>query len=389
VLLVVENASVPSDPRVWGECLALREAGYDVTVISPQGAERDRDPIETREGITIHRFRMPYARGGPASYVSEYSVAFMRIRRVARGLRRTKSFAVLHAGNPPDFLLFALRGMKRHGTRFIFDQHDLVPELFLSRFGEGRRPLYRLAQALERRSFSLADVVISPNESYRAIALERGQKKPEDVFVVRNAPDTSVFRPVAEDPSLKHGKPYLLAYVGTMNVQDGLDHAVRALAVLGRKRTDWHAVFAGDGDAAPAAQELAEELGLGGLVSFTGFLPTPEVIRLLSTADVCLSPEPRSPLNEASTFIKIAEYMAAARPVVAYDLKESRFSAGEAAAYADPDDVESFASRIDELLDDPERRIAMGKAGQARVESDLSWDRSKQALLRAYERVLS
>jgi glycosyltransferase involved in cell wall biosynthesis len=388
VLLVVENASVPSDTRVWSECLALREAGFDVVVISPQGMARDLDEAEVRDGITIHRFRMPYARGGPASFVSEYSVAFSRIWRLARQLRQTRSFAVLHAANPPDFLLLALHGMKREGTRFIFDQHDLVPELYLSRFGNRRRGVYWLTHALERLSFALADVVISPNESYRDIALRRGKKESEDVFVVRNAPDTTLFRPGAEDPTLKHGKPHLLAYVGTMNAQDGLDHAVRALAALREKRTDWHAVFVGDGDAEPDARRLAQELGLESLVSFTGFLPAPDVVRVLSTADICLSPEPRSPLNEASTFIKIAEYMALARPIVAYDLKESHFSAGDAAAYATPDDVEGFASRIDELLDDPERRVAMGRLGRDRVVSDLSWERSKQALLAAYDRVL-
>jgi glycosyltransferase involved in cell wall biosynthesis len=388
VLLVVENASVPTDTRVWSECLTLREAGFDVVVISPQGTAHDLDEVEVRDGITIHRFRLPYAHGGPASFVSEYSVAFSRIWRLARRLRRTRSFAVVHAANPPDFLLLALRGMKRKGTRFIFDQHDLVPELYLSRFGNRRRALYWLAHALERLSFSLADVVISPNDSYRDIALRRGRKQTDDVFVVRNAPDTTLFLPGAEDPTLKHGKPHLLAYVGTMNAQDGVDHGLRALAALKEKRTDWHAVFVGDGDAAADARRLAHELGVEDLVSFAGFLPTPDVVRVLSTADICLSPEPRSPLNEASTFIKIAEYMALSRPVVAYDLKESRISAGDAAAYATPGDVESFASRIDDLLDDRERRVIMGQLGRDRVVSDLSWERSKQALLAAYDRAL-
>jgi glycosyltransferase involved in cell wall biosynthesis len=388
VLLVVENVSVPTDRRVWSEALALREAGFDVVVVSPRGVERDTEDIEIKDGIAIHRFRIPYAEGGPGSFLSEYSAALWRIWRMTRRLHRTRRFDVAHVANPPDFLLPLLRGLKRDGTSMIFDQHDLVPELYLSRFGERRRFFYRLAQALERWSFSLADVVISPNESYRAIALARGGKKPADVFVVRNAPDPKVFRPGAEDLELKSGAPHLLAYVGTMNTQDGVDHAVRALASLGRKRTDWHAVFVGDGDAAADARRLAQALGIDGHVTFTGFLATSDVVRVLSTADICLSPEPRSPLNDASTFIKVAEYMALGRPIVAYDLHESRFSAGEAAAYATPDDVESFASRIDELLDDPERRNAMGKLGRERVATALSWERSTETLLAAYDRVL-
>jgi glycosyltransferase involved in cell wall biosynthesis len=388
VLILVENASVPTDTRVWSECLALQEAGFEVTVICPEGTGRDTARSEVRDGIEIHRFSVSHAEGGPRGFAVEYSVAFWRIWRTARRLSRRKPFAVVHAANPPDLLLLAALPLKRNASRFIFDQHDLVPELYLSRFGGRRRLLYWLTRALERVSFSLADVVLSPNDSYRAIALRRGRKNGEDVFVVRNAPDTSVFERGRPDPGLKRGKPHLLAYVGTMNTQDGLDHAIRALAILRDKRTDWHAIFVGDGDAAGEARRLADEAGLGDLVNFTGFLPTPEVVGILSTASICLSPEPRSPLNEASTFIKVAEYMAVECPIVAYDLRESRFTAGKAAVYAEPDDVEGFAALIDELLDDPDRRHAMGREGRARILSDLSWEKSKVALVAAYDRAL-
>ena len=334
VLFLVENASVPTDTRVWSECLALQETGFDVTVICPEGIDRDTAKSEVLSGIEIHRFGVPYAEGGPRGFAVEYAVASWRIWRNARRLSRQEPFAVVHAANPPDLLLLAALPLKRRASRFIYDQHDLVPELYLSRFGGKRRLLYWLTRALERVSFSLADVVLSPNESYRAIALRRGRKSREDVFVVRNAPDTSVFEPGEPNLTLKRGKPHLLAYVGTMNAQDGLDHAIRALAILKDKRTDWHAIFVGDGDAAGEAKRLADEGGLANLVQFTGFLSTPEVVGVLSTADICLSPEPRSPLNEASTFIKVAEYMAVECPIVAYNLPESRFTAGEAAVYA-------------------------------------------------------
>jgi glycosyltransferase involved in cell wall biosynthesis len=388
VLFLVENVSVPADARVWPECLALKHAGFDVAVICPQGRIHDREELEVREGIAIHRFPLVYARGGPLTYLHEYTFAFWHTWRLARRLSRQRSFAVVHAANPPDFLLLAVWPLKGRGARFIFDQHDLVPELYVSRFGNRLRILYWLTRALERLSFALADVVISPNNSYRSIALRRGKKEAEDVVVVRNGPDPSVFRPIEPDLMLKRGKPHLLAYVGTMNPQDGLDYAIRALSILKGRRTDWHAVFVGDGDAAADARKLAADLGLHDLVHFTGVLQRPDVVCVLSTADICLSPEPRSPLNEVSTFIKIAEYMSMERPVVAFDLPESRFSAGAAAAYAAPNDAESFARRIDELLDDPGRRAAMGRLGRARVVSELSWEQSRPTLLAAYDRVL-
>ena len=388
MLFLVENISVPSDMRVWPECLAITEAGFEVAVICPEGRGRDRGRFEVRDGIHIHRFPMPYAKGGPLSYLWEYAHAFWHTWRIGARISRPRSFAVVHAANPPDFLLAAVWPLKWRGTRFIFDQHDLVPELYLSRFGGKMGVLFWISRLFERLSFHLADVVIAPNDSYRDTALRRGAKAADDVFVVRNGPDTSLFRPVEPDTALKRGKRYLIVYVGMMGAQDGLDHAVRALAVLRRTRDDWHALFVGDGDAAADTRRLAHDLGLDDLVEFAGVLAQPDVVRVLSAGDVCLSPEPKSPLNDLSTFIKIAEYMAVERPLVAYDLRESRVTAGPAAAYAPPNDIDGFARCIDELLDDPERRAEMGRAGRARVLSALSWERSKSALLAAYERAL-
>ncbi|HYM54606.1 MAG TPA: glycosyltransferase, partial [Solirubrobacteraceae bacterium] len=207
-------------------------------------------------------------------------------------------------------------------------------------------------------------------------------------FVVRNGPDLRRFRPVAPDPALKRGHPLLIGYVGLMAPQDGVDHALRALAHVSKRRQDWHAIFAGDGDARPELDRLVRELGLEDRVEFVGWLDDSGIARLLSSADVCLAPEPRSPLNDVSTMIKIAEYMAMSRPVVAYELRESRFTAGDAAAYAEPNDVASYAARIEELLDDPRRRSEMGRLGRQRVEQELSWERSEQHLAAAYECVL-
>ena len=388
-LLLVENLSVPFDRRVWQESAALHEAGYDVTVVSPKGTRQDRSSHEICDGISIHRYALRAATGGPAGYVREYGTAIWHIARLVRRLSADARFDVIHAANPPDVLLIAALPTKRRGTRFIFDHHDLVPELYLSRFGRGRDALYRGTLLVERVAFHLADVVIATNESYRRIALERGGKDPNDVFVVRSAPDLRRFHPVGADAALKRGRKHLIVYLGVMGPQDGVDHALRALRKLQDRRRDWYAVFIGEGDVFPTMRALAHDLGLAQDIQFTGRIPDDDVMRILSTADVCLAPDPQNPLNDASTMNKIVEYMAMSRPVVSYDLAEARESAGESALYARPNDSKSFAHCIEALLDDPARRRKMGQIGRRRVEDKLSWERSKTELLRAYERVMA
>jgi glycosyltransferase involved in cell wall biosynthesis len=388
VLILVENLSVPADRRVWQECLALAAAGYDVSVICPAGADRDTQRFERRDGVDIHRFPLRPATGGPAGYLREYATAALRMRRLASRLAAVQPFDVVQACNPPDLLLLAVRKLKRRGARFVFDHHDLVPELYLSRFGRGRDLLYRGVCALEKLTFRLADVVISTNESYKQVAIGRGRKAPEDVFVVRNAPDPRRFAASVPDERLRRGKRFLLGYVGVIAPQDGVDHALRALARLRSRRDDWHAVFLGAGDALDAMRALASELGLADVVEFPGWAEDEQIVRLLSTADVCLAPDPRSPLNDRSTMIKVAEYMAMGRPLVAFDLPESIVTAGDAALFAPGNDEAAFAERIDALLDDPDLRSHLGRVGRERVEGHLAWRHSEAALLAAYEWVL-
>jgi glycosyltransferase involved in cell wall biosynthesis len=387
-LILTENLSVPFDRRVWQECRALVGVGLEVSVICPQGSKRDRLKFEEREGVRIHRYPPEWATGGPAGYAREYAVALWHTRRIALRLARTQQFDFVQACNPPDLLLPAVRALKREGAAFLFDHHDLAPELYESRFGRSGDLLHRLTLVTERLTFRLADVVIATNESYRRIALERGRKRPEDVFVVRSGPDLERFAPVEPDNALRRGKAHLLAYIGVMGVQDGVDHALRALARLRERRTDWHAIFVGDGDVQAKMRELAAGLGLGDVTEFPGRVPDDEVLRILSTADVCLAPDPKNPLNDVSTMNKIVEYMAMARPIVSYELAETRVSAGEAALYAESNDVNSFAACIGALLDDPERRRRMGEVGYSRVERELSWQHSQRELIRAYERAL-
>jgi glycosyltransferase involved in cell wall biosynthesis len=381
-LILVENLSVPFDRRVWQECTTLRDAGWEVHVICPQGTKRDTEPEAVIDEVRIHRYPLTAATGGPAGYLQEYGSALWHTFRLAR---RVGPVDVVHACNPPDLLFLVTRMLKRRGARFVFDQHDLVPELYLSRFDRGEDLLYRGVCALERATYRAADVVIATNESYRDVAIGRGGKRPEDVYVVRSAPAVERFRQVPPEPELKRGKPHLLCYLGVMGPQDGVDYALRSLALLLEQRTDWHAVFVGSGDTFDAMVGLSGKLGLGEHVEFTGRIPDGELVRYLSTADVCLSPDPLNPLNDVSTMNKIMEYMAMAKPIVSFDLKEARVSAGEAALYAPANDEQAFAELVGQLLDDPEERARMGKLGQTRVEGPLAWRESAKALLAAYD----
>lgn len=385
-LILVENLSVPFDRRVWQECTTLRDAGWEVHVICPQGTKRDTESEVEVDGVRIHRYPLRAATGGPREYLREYGTALWHTFRLTRRIQRAGKIDVVHACNPPDLLFLVARMLKRRGTRFVFDQHDLVPELYLSRFGRGKDLLYRAVCALERHTYRAADVVIATNESYRDMALSRGRKSPDDVFVVRSAPVVERFRQVPAEPELKRGKPYMLCYLGVMGPQDGVDYALRALAALRDDlgRTDWHAVFVGSGDTFDAMVELSRTLGLTDQVEFTGRIPDEDLVRYLSTADVCLAPDPLNPLNDVSTMNKIMEYMAMARPIVSFDLREARVSAGEAAVYAPANDEPAFAKLIARLLDDPNERRRMGELGQARVEGPLSWANSRKALLAAY-----
>ncbi|WP_234381414.1 MULTISPECIES: glycosyltransferase family 4 protein [unclassified Streptomyces] len=383
-LILVENLSVPFDRRVWQECTTLRDAGWEVHVICPQGSKRDTEPEAVIEGVAVHRYPLRAATGGPAGYLREYGSALWH---TARLVRRVGPVHVVHACNPPDLLFLPARWLTRRGARFVFDQHDLVPELYLSRFDRGEDLLYRGVRALERLTYRAADIVLATNESYRDVAVRRGGKRPEDVFVVRSAPATDRFQPVPPDPELKRGKPHLLCYLGVMGPQDGVDYALRALAKLRDElgRTDWHAVFVGGGDAFDAMAELSRRLGLDGQVEFTGRVPDADLVRHLSTADVCLSPDPRNPLNDVSTMNKVLEYMAMGRPIVSFDLKEARVSAGDAAVYAPANDESAFAGLIARLMDDPEKRAQMGRTGQERITGRLSWENSQASLLAAYD----
>jgi glycosyltransferase involved in cell wall biosynthesis len=387
VLILVENLPVPFDRRVWQECRALAEAGWAVTVICPMGTGAPEADV-VLDGVHVLRYPLRPAAGGPLGYLREYGLALFHTARLALRVARSQRVDVVQACNPPDLFFLVALLLRPFGARFVFDHHDLVPELFLSRFPGRGRTLYRLTRALERLTFVCADGVIATNESYREVAVGRGGVDPGRVVVVRSGPDLTRFVTMPPDPGLRRGKRYLAAYLGVMGPQDGVDYALRALHHLRYKigREDLHCVFMGAGDVWDDMVALSRELGLEDMVEFTGRVPDDVVQRCLSTADVCLSPDPKVPLNDVSTMNKVLEYMAMGRPVVSFDLKEARVSAGDAAVYAAADDVAEFAERIDDLLRDEDLRESMGRRGRERIETQLSWDNSRRALVDFYDR---
>lgn len=384
VLLLVENNAYPFDIRVRREAHALRDAGYDVTVISPRGL--DQPWTESLDAVSVYRFPAPPGGNGLLGYAFEFGFATLAMLLLAAWVAFRKGVDVIHAANPPDTLFVVGAIFRLFGTKFIFDHHDLSPETYLSRFKQPRPNLLSKAlRLLERCSFAVADVVIATNESYKTLALTRGRKRPGKVFVVRNGPPLS-FQPVSADADLARRARFLIGYIGTMGPQDGVDYWLRAVRemvfTLGRR--DFLAVIIGSGDAAPSLQALAKELQIEPYVWFTGRIPDLEARRYLSTVTVCVHPDPFSPLNDKSTMNKMMEYMALGKPTVAFELREARYSAREAALYVPPNDELEFAKGVSWLLDHPSECERMGNAGRHRVETTLAWEYSVPELLRAY-----
>lgn len=377
VLIVVQNLPVPMDRRVWMECLALRDAGYKVSVICPKGPFDARDDYD---GVHVYRYRDAPAAGGALGYLLEFVYCWLRTAWLSLRVWREQGFDVLQACNPPDTYWLLARLWRPRGVKFVFDHHDLSPELFRSRFGEPQSAASRVQLSgltwLERRTYATADHVISANDSYRAIAIDRGGCDPGAVTVVRSCPDTRRMRPVVVNKSMKRKAPYILAYLGIMGPQDGIDVLLRSIQALAqeRGRTDFHAVLMGFGDSQRPMQQLAGRLGINDFVTFTGRVGPAEIARNLSSATIGLCPDQKNPLNDVSTMNKTMEYMAYALPVVAYDLAETRVSAGDCAVYVPSGDISGFARTVDELLDDPQARREMSKRARVRCASILDWE---------------
>jgi glycosyltransferase involved in cell wall biosynthesis len=368
------------------EATTLHQSGYQVSVICPTGKGWE-SLHEEIAGVHIYRYRLPPEGVSAGGYLREYSAAIWSQWTLARRVHRERGFDLIHACNPPDLVFLPALWFKMlFGTRFLFDHHDLCPELYESKYG--RRGLYYLLLTIaERITFFLAVTVISTNESYKQVAVTRGRKDPADVVVVRSGPDLRIFRKASVNPKYRAGRRYLVGYLGVMGDVDGVDGLIRIVheLVVNRGRSDIQFSLIGSGPMLESLEALARQLRVAEYVEFTGRLPDAEVIDRLSNCDVCVNPDPVSPLNDKSTMNKILEYMALERPIVQFDLHEGRQSAADASLYAAPNDFLDFAGKIEQLLADAELRTRMGEIGRLRMEQTLEWRHQAPKLLQAYE----
>lgn len=387
VLIIVENLPVPFDRRVWQEARALKAAGAEVSVISPTG-KGFTETYECLEGIHVYRHPLPVEANSAAGYAREYGAALYHQMRLAFKVWRRHGFDTLHGCNPPDLIFLIALPFKLMGKRYVFDHHDINPELYEAKF-DRRDVFWRLMRLFEWLTFKTANVVISTNESYKSIAIERGGKRPDDVFVVRSGPDLSRVRHAEPNAALRKGRHHLVGYVGVMGEQEGIDLLLEAARhiVHDLGRDDVQFCLAGAGPSLESLKADAVRLGVADAVTFMGRVPDAELFEMLSTADVCVNPDRVNPMNDKSTMNKILEYMALGKPIVQFEVTEGRVSAGEASLYAKPNDPKDFAEKVLELLADPAACARMGAFGRHRVETQMAWTYEVPNLIAAYQRV--
>jgi glycosyltransferase involved in cell wall biosynthesis len=384
VLIIVENLPLPFDRRVWQEANALRDNGYQVCIICPKG-KGFMAKYECLEGIHIYRHPLPVDAKGALGYLLEYSSALLWESWLAVKIIIRHGFDIIHACNPPDNIFLIGGFYKLFGKKFLFDHHDINPELYEAKFGK-RDFFYKLMLAWERMTFHMADISIATNESYKKIAIDRGRMKPEDVFIVRSGPNLDRLKIMPPRDDLKKGKAFLVGYVGVMGSQEGIDLLLQSAKYIIKElhRNDIHFGLVGGGPALSELKALAEELGLNEYVTFTGRVPDQDLLEMLNTADVCVNSDVANDMNDKSTMNKIMEYMALGKPIVQFDLTEGRFSAQKASLYAKRNDTIDLGDKIIALLDDPEKRQKMGTLGRKRIEDVLEWKYEVPKLLAAY-----
>jgi glycosyltransferase involved in cell wall biosynthesis len=385
ILIIVENLPVPFDRRVWQEATTLQKAGYQVSIICPKGKGYEAS-YECLENIHIYRHPLPIDAQGTLGYILEYSAALFWQFVLTCKIAYKHGFDAIHACNPPDNIYLVGGFFKWFGKKFLFDHHDINPELYEAKFGK-KGLCYRLITYWERGTFKTADVTIATNESYKKIAVERGEMTPERVFVVRSGPNLERLKRMPPNNELKKGKSYLVGYVGVMGRQEGIDYLLRAARylIVDMGRQDVHFGLVGGGPELESLKDYACELGIESHVTFTGRVPDEDMLEMLNTADVCVNPDVANDMNDKSTMNKIMEYMALGKPIVQFDLTEGRYSAQDASLYARENDDEDLAEKIAYLLDRPELRQKMGEYGRARVENELEWKYEAPKLLAAYE----
>jgi len=386
VLILIENLPVPFDRRMWQQALALKDKGADVTVICPKMKGYDKT-YERLEGIDIYRHYIKEA-GRKTEYLFEYITALFWETVLTLWVFFKKGIDVIHACNPPDLIFLVALPYKMIGKKFIFDHHDLCPELMEAKYGK-KGFFYKLLRTAEKLTFMSADISMATNESYKKIAVERGGMKKENVFIVRSGPDIDRMKIVPPDESCKEGKEYLVGYVGVIGRQEGLRYLIDAIKYIEceKKREDIHFVCIGSGPDLENVKNYASEKDVDNFITFTGRVSDEDMMRILGSCDVCVNCDEYNQMNDKSTMNKIMEYMALKKPIVQFDLKEGRFSAGESSLYARPNDSKDMAEKIIKLVSDKDRREKMGQLGYERVKNKLSWDHEKPNLYSAYREV--
>jgi glycosyltransferase involved in cell wall biosynthesis len=395
VLLLIENASVPNDMRVWKEAKTVRDLGYEVSVISPRGGAIDTEPYVRLEGVDVYRYKQVVIGGGFLSYIVEYLNALMRATVLILRINARRRIHVFHVGNPPDMFFVVIFWFRLFGAKYIFDVHDLFVNTFESKYQDRKSVLKNaivgLLRIVEKLNIATAHLVIATNASYREYILTKHRRKPEEVVIVRNAPRLDSRNDLAPDPLLKRGKKHLVVYFGNIGEDDGVDTIVRAMhhVVVERGFTDIHCALIGstDREASPAIdaiRALHQDLNMSPYVEFTGYLPWAQVHALLRTADLGLSPDPYTPQNNLSTMQKIMEYMSHGLPILSFDLKENRYSGGDAAVYCSDYDYRTFGDTMIALLRDTRKLKTMADEGLHRYRTEFNWGCSEKALTELY-----
>jgi len=385
VLIIVQNLPVPFDRRVWLEAKTLRDQGLKVSVICPTSKEFPLK-YERIDGISVYRYKMPVEAEGVMSYFFEFAYAWLATAMLSLKVLLREGFDVIQACNPPD-TYWVLGWLYRPlGKTFLFDHHDLSPEMFDAKYNGKASFLRRILEWLEKMTLRSARLVLSTNVSYKKVAITRGGVHPENVYVVRTGPDLQRLQLLPVENELKFGKEYMVCYLGEMCPQDGVDILLEAIDHFVRhlNRKDTHFVLVGGGPAMPSLRNLCKKMGLEDVVTFTGRVSDADLCRYLSSADVCVDPDPWSEWANHSTMNKILEYMTFGKPIVAFDLEEHKNSAGTAAVYVKPNDSAGFANAVSTLLDDESSRKKMGDVGYKRIRNELSWRHTRKALVKAY-----
>ncbi len=386
ILIIVENLPVPFDTRVWQEATTLAREGYTVSVICPKGKGYNED-YEYLEGVHIYRHDLPKEGNGPIGYAREYFSALWHEYRLARKIYKERGFHVIHGCNPPDNIYMVASRFKGKGVDYVFDHHDICPELYEAKFGKTSGPLYKSQLWLERHTYDHCTFAFVTNESYKEIAIRRGGMSPDKVHVLRSGPRLERLKIQPPKPEIKRGKRFMVGYLGVIGQQEGIEYLLEAARCLrdekGRDDIFWGIV--GGGPHLEALRRKSEEMGLQDIVEFTGRVSDEKMLDYLNTADVCVNPDEYNAMNDKSTMNKVLEYMALGKPIVQFDLTEGRYSAQDASLYAERNNARDMADKIVMLLDDSERREKMAAIGRERILNELSWDHTSRALISAYD----